>query len=102
MTKSSKLFKVDIDCVSDELRKKAKSTTYGILYGKGMKSLSEDIECTVNEADQFITDFKSMYPAIQVYQNHVRTECSKNGYITTIMGRRRYLPQINSTNLFER
>lgn len=61
----------------------------------GAKSLSEQLNSTEDEAKQFLNDFHVKYPSINVYINKVVAECKEEGYVETIAGRRRYLPNIN-------
>ncbi|XP_011556029.3 DNA polymerase theta [Plutella xylostella] len=84
------------DDVDDDLRQKAKQLCYGIIYGMGNKTLGQLLDVTEMEAAVFMDTFHRTYPAIKVFINSVIEECRKNGYIQTLMKRRRYLPDINS------
>ncbi|XP_063533002.1 DNA polymerase theta [Cydia strobilella] len=82
--------------VDDDLRQKAKQLCYGIIYGMGNKTLSQTLDVGEMEAAVFMDSFHKTYPAIKMYTQRVMEDCRRNGYIETLMRRRRYLPDINS------
>ena len=85
--------------VTDELRAQGKQLVYGIIYGMGAKALAEQLGVEKEEdALTFMTDFKQSFPKIKKYMEDVVTQCQKKGYVETIFGRRRYLPNINSSS----
>eukprot|EP01064_Diplonema_japonicum_P000618 TRINITY_DN10399_c0_g2_i1.p1 TRINITY_DN10399_c0_g2~~TRINITY_DN10399_c0_g2_i1.p1 ORF type:complete len:819 (+),score=160.70 TRINITY_DN10399_c0_g2_i1:178-2634(+) len=86
------------DSVTPAERKVAKAICYGILYGKGALSLSEDLNCTREEAEIFLRDFKNTYTGITKYITSVAHGCRSTGYVETLLGRKRYLPAIYSRN----
>ena len=73
-----------------------KQICYGILYGIGNKALSETLEICEEEANVFIFSFMKTYPGVRKFIDSVLADCKKNGYVKTIGGRRRYLPNIQS------
>ncbi|XP_061711410.1 DNA polymerase theta [Cydia pomonella] len=81
--------------VDDDLRQKAKQLCYGIIYGMGNKTLAQTLDVGEMEAAVFMDSFHKTYPAIKVYTQRVIEDCRRNGYIETLMKRRRYLPDIN-------
>lgn len=85
--------------VTDVLRQRAKQICYGIIYGMGIKSLSEQMSLTEEEAYDLIEDFHEKYPGIRTYINKIVDGCKQNGFVETITGRRRYLPNINHKTL---
>ena len=88
--------------VSPAERKIAKAICYGMLYGKGVKSLSEDLNCSPEEASSFLRDFRSSFTGVTKYIKTVVAECRVNGYVTTLLNRKRYLPTIYSVKDKER
>lgn len=89
---------VDPDSVTDSLRQQAKQICYGIIYGMGAKSLGEQMGVEENDAACYIETFKSRYRGINAFLKETVKNCVKNGYVQTLMGRRRYLPGISNTN----
>lgn len=64
----------------------------------GVKTLSEQLEVDISDASRFISDFMRTYPQIRSFLDNTIKSCRENGFIETISGRRRYLPNINSNN----
>lgn len=91
------VFGVPEEFVTEEMRKKAKAVNFGIVYGISGFSLAKDIGTTVKEASQYIKNYLMNYPSIDRYLDDVVKEAEANGYTTTFMGRRRYIPEIRST-----
>ena len=82
--------------VTQEERRKAKAVNFGIIYGIGAWSLSEDINVTPREAQAFIDKYLSIYPEIKTYMEQTVENAIKNGYVTTMMKRRRYIGELES------
>ena len=91
---------ITIDSVSDNDRQQAKQICYGIIYGMGAKSLAEALNVSVDTAESFIDTFKSKYSALRSYIKNTVKFCSENGYVETVLKRRRYFLHINSENSF--
>lgn len=91
------VFGLPEEYVNEEMRKRAKAVNFGIVYGISGFSLSKDIGTTVSEATKYIKNYLMNYPSIDRYLEEVVKEAEKNGYTTTIMGRRRYIPDLKST-----
>ncbi|XP_062285247.1 DNA polymerase theta [Scomber scombrus] len=89
---------VDPETVNDSLRQQAKQICYGIIYGMGAKSLGEQMGVEENDAACYIESFKARYKGINHFLKETVKGCIKNGYVRTLMGRRRYLPGITNTN----
>ncbi|XP_018551255.1 LOW QUALITY PROTEIN: DNA polymerase theta [Lates calcarifer] len=89
---------VDPETVNDSLRQQAKQICYGIIYGMGAKSLGEQMGVEENDAACYIESFKARYKGINAFLKETVKNCIKNGYVQTLMGRRRYLPGISNTN----
>ena len=93
---AAKWKKKNLSEVTDTDRQQVKQICYGILYGLGVKALSEQLEICEEEANAFIFSFMNTYPGVKKFIENIVVECKKNGYIKTIGGRRRYLPNIQS------
>lgn len=94
---ASQVFGVPIDEVTPELRKRAKAVNFGIVYGIGDYSLSQDIGVTKREAAEYIEGYKNSYPKISEYLKSVIARAYENGYVTTEFGRRRYIPELTAS-----
>uniref|UniRef100_A0A670ZD39 DNA polymerase theta n=1 Tax=Pseudonaja textilis TaxID=8673 RepID=A0A670ZD39_PSETE len=94
--------KVKPEEVGNDLRQQAKQICYGIIYGIGAKSLGEQMGVQENDALCFIESFKSRYPGIQKFLKETVKKCTQDGFVKTIMGRRRYLPAIKETNPYKK
>ncbi|XP_015196626.2 DNA polymerase theta isoform X1 [Lepisosteus oculatus] len=90
---------IDPDSVDDVLRQQAKQICYGIIYGMGAKSLGEQMGIDENDAACYIETFKSRYKGIQAFLRETVKNCVKNGYVQTILGRKRFLPAIKDPNI---
>ncbi|MBO5906906.1 MAG: DNA polymerase I [Clostridia bacterium] len=95
---ASAVFGIPEDAVNEEMRKRAKAVNFGIVYGIGGFSLSKDLGITVSEASKYIKSYLMNYPYIDEYLDKVVKEAEKNGYTTTVFGRRRYIPELNMQN----
>ena len=91
------VFGVPEEFVNEEMRKRAKAVNFGIVYGISGFSLSKDIGTTVSEASKYIKNYLMNYPSIGRYLEEVVKNVEKDGYTTTIMGRRRYIPELKSS-----
>ncbi|XP_037530280.1 DNA polymerase theta [Nematolebias whitei] len=90
---------VEPETVQDCLRQQAKQICYGIIYGMGAKSLGEQMGVEEDDAACYIESFKARYKGINTFLKETVKNCVKNGYVQTLMGRRRYLAGITSTNV---
>ena len=95
---AARVFGVAPDQVSADLRKKAKAVNFGIMYGIGEYSLSEDLSITRAQAKEYIDSYFEKFPEIRSYLDRVKQEARELGYVTTIFGRRRYIPELASSN----
>ncbi|MFC1709532.1 DNA polymerase I [Candidatus Omnitrophota bacterium] len=93
------IYQVDIADVEDKMREVAKRVNFGVIYGMSSYGLSKDLEISVPEAQNFIDTYFLRYPKVNEYINSQIEFARSNGYISTIMGRRRYFPYINSRNI---
>ncbi len=96
---SSKIFGVSIDEVTPDMRRKAKVANYGILYGMSASKLAADIGIEREDAEEFIENYFKVLPRVREYMDGIVEEARRNGYVTTILNRRRYIPDINSGNI---
>ena len=95
---ASQVFNIPEEMVTPLLRRQAKAVNFGIIYGIGAFSLSKDIGVTRAEADRYIKNYLAGYPAVADYMNHCIEEAKRQGFVTTLFGRRRYLPELSSSN----
>lgn len=95
---AAKVFGVSPENVTSDLRKKAKAVNFGILYGIGEYSLSEDLGISRAQAKRYIDSYFEQFPQIREYLNRVQIQAKEDGYVTTIFGRRRYIPELASSN----
>ena len=95
---ASQVFGLPVDMVTPELRSRAKAVNFGIVYGIGAFSLSKDIGVTRAEADSYIKNYLATYPQVAEYMEKTIEDAKKNGFVTTLYGRRRRLPELSSSN----
>ncbi len=95
---ASEIFSIPLKEVTSEMRSRAKTINFGILYGMGAFSLSQDLKMSCQEAQNYIDKYLSHYYGINEYMNNVIQVAKTDGYVETMFLRRRYLPEINSSN----
>ena len=95
---ASEVFGVPIDQVTSDLRRAAKAVNFGIVYGISSYGLSRDLGVSRNEAQDYIDRYLARYPEVAAYQERVIREAKEKGYVETLFGRRRYLPDLRSSN----
>jgi len=95
---AAKVFNVDENDVTKEMRYKAKSVNFGIIYGQSAFGLAENINVSRTEAKEIIEAYKKEFAHIQKYMDEMKLFCKTNGYVQTLMGRKRWLKDINSGN----
>lgn len=95
---ASQVFSIPIDMVTPLMRSRAKAVNFGIVYGIGAFSLSKDIGVSRTEADQYIKNYLNTYKNIAEYMEKTITKAKADGFVTTLFGRRRYLPELNNSN----
>lgn len=95
---AAKVYSVGLDDVTQDMRRNAKTVNFGIVYGISAFGLSERLNIPRREAKEIIDAYFEQYPGVKKYMDHSIDFAHKNGYVETIMGRRRYLRDINSTN----
>ena len=95
---AAKIWKENIDDVTDEQRKKAKQANFGIIYGITTYGLAQRMGIENGEARQLIDDYFRTFPKVQAYMEAAKEQAREKGYAETMFGRRRYLPDITSRN----
>ncbi|MCQ2252942.1 MAG: DNA polymerase I [Bacteroidales bacterium] len=95
---AARIFGVDSQDITREQRSLAKSANFGIIYGISAFGLSQDTGLSRTEAKAMIDNYFATYPGIRKYIDDTIADCKKNGYVTTMFGHRRNLPDINSRN----
>ncbi len=93
---AASVFGVLPEDVTPEQRKRAKAVNFGIIYGIGAFSLANDIGVPKYEADQYIKNYLARYPQVSEYLDNTVADAVRDGYVTTIFGRRRYIPELSS------
>ena len=99
---AAKIYKVPINEVTSDMRRKAKTANFGIIYGISVFGLSERLQIPRSEAKQLIDGYFETYPQIKTYMDTCIEQAREQGYVQTLWGRKRYLPDINSGNSFVR
>ena len=95
---ASRLFRRPLEHVTPELRERAKKVCYSVLYGAGTRSVMEELGIEWEAAKRTIDGWFEAYPGVQAYFQSVRSRCKRDGFVTTLSGRRRYLPSIKSAD----
>jgi DNA polymerase-1 len=95
---AAKVFHVDLEEVTKDQRSAAKAVNFGIIYGQSAFGLSQNLGISRTEAKQIIDAYFAQYSTIKTYMDQAVKSARENGYVETIMQRRRYLPDINSAN----
>ena len=95
---ASAVFGVSPSAVTPELRKRAKAVNFGIVYGIGEYSLSEDLGITRKEAKMYIESYLSGFPKVSEYLDSIKEKARENGYVVTEFGRKRYIPELTASN----
>lgn len=93
---AAQIFNVLLEEVTPEMRRRAKTVNFGIIYGMGAYGLSQDLKISFAEADRFIKGYFEKYSGVAEFIERTVAEARRNGYVTTICNRRRYLPELES------
>jgi DNA polymerase-1 len=97
-TTASKLFGISVDEVSSEMRRNAKTVNFGVIYGMSDYGLEQATKLNREEAAHFITLYFDKYPKVKEYLEATKEQARKLGYVQTVLGRRRFLPEVRSAN----
>jgi len=96
---AAKIFKIPLEEVDDQMRRKAKSVNFGLIYGQSSFGLAQNLNISRSEAKDIIDAYFNEFPSVKNYMDRVINEARENGYVETLLGRRRYLRDINSKNM---
>lgn len=99
---ASQVFHTPFDEVTDLQRRNAKAVNFGIVYGISSFGLSEDLSITVKEAKQYIEQYFKTYPGIKAFLDSAVAHAKEQGYVVTLFGRRRPVPELSSSNFMQR
>ena len=88
------VFSVDPDAVTSEMRRRAKAVNFGLIYGMSAFGLSRSTDLTLAEAEDFVKAYFDRFPGVQRYLEETRRRAVEQGYVETLLGRRRYFPQL--------
>lgn len=94
---ASQAFGVPLEAVTSEMRKRAKAVNFGIVYGISDFSLAQDIGVSRKQAAEYISSYLAKYPKVDEYLHEVVRKAREDGYVTTMFGRRRYIPELTSS-----
>ncbi len=97
-TTASKMFQVGLDDVTPEMRRKAKTANFGIIYGVSSFGLAQRLSIPRGEASDIIKAYFEQFPSIRAYMDRVIQQAREQGFVETVLGRKRYLRDINSRN----
>lgn len=95
---ASEVFGVPLDLVSHEMRNRAKAVNFGIVYGISDFGLARQLGCSRKEAGEFIENYLARYQGVKEYMERMKSLAREQGFVSTLLGRRRYLPDINNRN----
>ncbi len=95
---ASQVFGMPVDMITPKLRSRAKAVNFGIVYGIGAFSLAKDIGVTRKEAQEYINNYLATYSGVDHYMKHMIDLAKEKGYSETLFKRRRYLPELSSSN----
>lgn len=95
---AAKVFDMPEDFVTDDMRRAAKTVNFGIIYGMGAFSLSEDLGVPIVKAKEYINDYFTHYPKVKEFMDKSVIDAQNNGYVTTVFGRRRYIPELTASS----
>ena len=95
---ASEVFGTPLELVSHEMRSRAKAVNFGIVYGISDFGLAVQLGCTRKEAGEFIESYLARYQGVKEYMERMKALARSQGYVSTLLGRRRYLPDINNRN----
>ena len=99
---AAEVFSMPVEMVTPEMRRNAKAVNFGIVYGMGAYSLSKDINVSVKEANSYINAYLNLYGGIDAFMKKSIEDAKEKGYVQTLFGRRRYIPELISSNFATR
>jgi DNA polymerase-1 len=93
-TTAAAVFGVPVGAVSAEMRRRAKAVNFGLIYGMSPFGLTRSTDLTLAEAEKFVEAYFDRFPGVRVYLDETRRLAAEQGYVETLLGRRRYFPQL--------
>ena len=99
---ASKVFDVPLEEVTKDMRSKAKAVNFGIIYGQGPFGLAQQLGISRTEAKNIIEAYYTQFAALKTYQHQAVEDCRAKGFVETVLGRRRFLPDISASNAISR
>lgn len=99
---AAQVFGVPLGEVTPIQRRRAKTINFGIIYGMSAFGLSKDLDCSASEAQEYIDKYFKEYSSVKEYMDENVRKAKEDGYVTTILGRRRYIPELKSSNRNQR
>jgi DNA polymerase-1 len=97
-TTAAQLFGIDTKQVTSDMRRLAKTVNFGVIYGMSGYGLEQATELSREEASRFIADYFEKYPGVKQYFEVTKEQARKTGYVQTLLGRKRYIPEISANN----
>ena len=94
----ARVFRVELADVTSEMRRSAKAVNFGIIYGQSPFGLAKSLDIDVEEAAVFIDSYFERFARVAEYIEEIKETTKKSGYAETLLGRRRYIPEIKSAN----
>ena len=95
---ASQVFRVPLEEVTPQMRRSSKAVNFGIVYGISGFSLANDIGVTVKQASQYINNYLEVYHGVRDYMERIKEQAKEDGYVSTVFGRKRWLPELKSKN----
>jgi DNA polymerase-1 len=97
------IYRIPLDQVSKDQRRHAKAINFGLIYGMSAFGLSRSTDLTLGEAENFVKEYFELFPGVKTYLDNIRILAARQGYVETMLGRRRYFPNLsNPTNVVMR
>lgn len=99
---AARAFGVSLETVTPEMRRQAKAINFGVIYGISPYGLAQNLGISAAEAGRFIEQYFEMYPGVRTWTDGTIAQARQDGYVTTLLNRRRYIPELNSENVTAR
>ncbi|MBQ9997539.1 MAG: DNA polymerase I [Clostridia bacterium] len=99
---ATQIFNVDKESVTSEMRSRAKTVNFGIVYGMGEFTLAKDLKIPIFEAKNYIANYFKQFSGVKQYMDEIVEKAKNDGYVTTLLNRRRYLPELSADNFMTR
>ncbi len=99
---ATQIFNVDKESVTSEMRSRAKTVNFGIVYGMGEFTLAKDLKIPIFEAKNYIANYFKQFSGVKQYMDEIVEKAKDDGYVTTLLNRRRYLPELSADNFMTR